>query len=559
MNCFPESIKTRAVGHFLLLLLAMGFATASAGETSRGNPAGDPSIGRIKISTVPFSPNLRLRSATYTPSGKVLVSYAKNGTEDPRHINLAVMDDDGSNMKPFFSQEIPRREKDNGIRYMVFPDNRRIFLGDFIIECTPNIDTCNHSTLFPVKYPAAVASGPDLSHRWSEVIVAPDNQHIAWTTLFKNESAVVLTGRLKKEKTIYRIVSPRVVSTLHTFRADPEHRDGVIPNPVRGGEVKQFVEGGLAISLVGAKRRDTPDSVVLSLETGDIQQITHNPGYDETTIFSPDEKLGLTMTTRFSRPTNMAILGLMPRPYPVSLNMGLSMYIYTYSVTGVRRSRSGNVGPALIDIKASKTRKGYRGIDLHTQAGWVYYSPMSWSPDGKKAMWIEGRRDGSRKRMRVVHLLDYKPGTPVAAKPTPDAVPFATTDLSMIGDYVRRGSNIDVKVYGQKSGYIDYRRTISGATGTIEKRYVDFSDDGKSVYTGSEKMQLNPLGRSTYTANVKLSGPKPGVMDLEITFGPLRGKLPARLVFTRDGSGTPLTHGFTEYDGQRLNIDSLVP
>ena len=88
----------------------------------------------------------------------------------------------------------------------------------------------------------------------------------------------------------------------------------------------------------------------------------------------------------------------MPRPYPDSLNMGVSMLAYTYSVTGVRKTRSGSIGPALIDIEASKTREGYLGINLNTQDEWVFHSPMSWHPDGKKAMWIEARRGGGPRR-----------------------------------------------------------------------------------------------------------------------------------------------------------------
>lgn len=558
-RCFSGAVKTRMVGSIFLLLMASGFVTASAAEPARTTPSHDPAIGRIEISTIPFDPNLTLRSATYTPSGKVLVSYAKSDNDGWRDVNLAVMNDDGSDMRPFFSHELPRRPKSNGIRYMVFPDNRRIFLGDFILECAPTIDSCDQSALLPVKYPDEVSHGDNISHRWSEMIVAPDNEHIAWTTLLSNGSAVVLTGKLKRGKTEYEVVDSRIISTLDEFRSDPAHRDGVIPNPVRGGEVKQFVEGGTAISMVGAKQRVTPDSVVQDLPNGNIEQITHNPGYDETTIFSPDEKLGITMTTRFSKPTNMAILGLMPRPYPVSLNMGLSMYIYTYSVTGVRKGRAGNVGPALIDIQASKSDNGYQGVNLHTGDGWVYYSPMSWAPDGKKAMWLEGRRDGSRKRIQVVRLADYRPAPAVAANPTPDDMPYAISDLSAIDKYVRKSSDIDVKVYGRHSGYIQYRRTMTGMGGTIEKRYVDYSDDGQSVYTGSETMRIDPRGRSTYTANVKLAGPRPGVMNLKITFGPLGGELPAKLVFARDQSGQPLTHGFAEYGGRRLNVDRLVP
>src|SRR3546814_15330996 len=72
-------------------------------------------------------------------------------------------------------------------------------------------------------------------------------------------------------------------------------------------------------------------------------------------------------------------------------------------------------------------------------------------------------------------------------------------------------------------------------------------------------MQAKPRGRSTYTAQIKLAGSKPGAMDLKMTFGPLGGKLPAQIVFTADEAGTPLTHGYAEYDGRRIDVATLVP
>lgn len=511
-------------------------------------------VGRVQVSTVPFDPDLAVKSATYTPSGKVLVAYAARGERDPRRISLAVMDDDGTHLRTFFSRSVPPRAKDNGLRYMVFADNRRIFLGDFIIECAPSLDACAKSTLVPVVYPPQVAGGPQVAVRWSEIIVAPDNRHVAWTTLLSNYSALVFVGELQRTATDYRVVKARIVSTLDPFRKDPAHPDGVLPSPVRGGEVKQFVHGGGAISMVGAVRRDTPDSVVQDLATGDKQAITDTPGYTETTIFSPDERLGLTMTTRFSDRTDLAVLGLMPRPYPDSLNMGLSMLAYTYSVTGVRQARDGDVGPALIDIRASKSQAGYRGLDLHRDGDWVFRSPMSWSPGGRKGMWIEGRRGDRATRIRVVRLLDYRPAAPVAARPTPD-IPYGVSDLSAVARYAGAGP-LDVKVYGRKSGYIRYRRSDRG---DVEKTYVDYSDDGRNVYSGRETMTPDPMDRSTYRAKVELAGPTPGVMDLQITFGPLRAKLPAEIIFAPDAAKVPLSHGYVEYGGKRLTVEALSP
>jgi hypothetical protein len=533
----------------------VGFAPAF-GQTRPTTSQTDVTIGRVEIATIPFAPNLRISSATYTPSGKVLVSYSDGTAHDPRNVTLAIMNDDGTNMRPFFSQALPERPKANGIRYMVFADNKRVFLGDFIVECAPSLDACAKSSLYPVEYPAEVAGGGKIAFRWSEMIVAPDNRHIAWTTLLANYSAMVFVGELQKTGATYKIVHPRIVSTLDPFHKDPAHADGVLPTPVRGGEVKQFVHGGTAISLVGANRRDTPDSVVQHLNTGRREAITDTPGYTETTIFSPDERLGMTMTTRFSEHTDPAVLGLLPRPYPDSLNMGLSMFAYTYAVTGVREARSGNVGPALIDIEASKTRDGYRGINLNTQDEWVFRSPMSWHPGSAKAMWIEGRRGTEDTRIQIVRLPDYRPGAAVTAKPVPHDIPESSADLSAVSAYASTSQDIHAKVYGRRTGYIDYRRTPRGL---IEKTYVDFSDDGQQVYSGSEKMEANPMGRSTYTAKLKLSGPKPGAMDLTMTFGPLRGKLPAQLMFEPGPSGAPLTRGYVEYDGQRLDASSLVP
>lgn len=547
---------------FLLAIALAGTLAGAGGLTAVARPAralaaeSASTVGRFEVRTVPFAPEIIFRTATYTPSGKVLVRYTRDRSEDPRQVNLATMDDDGRNMRPFFSAKLPVRPKDNGIRFMVFADNKRVFLGDFVLECATSLESCKNPALVPVDYPSEVADGAHVSHRWSEMIIAPDNRHVAWTTLFTDYSAMVFTGELRRQNGRYRIAAPRIVSTVRPFLQDPRHADGVLPQPVRGGEVKQFVHGGTAISMAGAVRRDTPDSVVQDLVSGRIEGITDTPGYNETTIFSPDERLGITMTTRFSPQSDLAILGLMPRPYPASLNMGLSMLAYTYSVTGVRRSRPGNVGPALIDIRASKARPGYLGLNLNTSPDWVFSSPMSWHPSGKKAMWPETLRGKDTRRLQVVELPGYRPGAPVRTRATPTNMPYASSDLSQVIPYANTGQAHDVKVYGRASGHIVYRRSASGR---IEKTYVNFSDDGQNVYSGTERMEANPRGRSTYTADVRLTGPKPGIMALKMTFGPLGGDSPAALVFERDAAGQPLTRGYVEYQGRRLDAAELVP
>ena len=545
-----------------IALCFSGALAACAGQTNAPSEAHGVATGaldQVDIASMPLPSGARLLSATYTPSGKVLVtldSGGDEGGEQGRSINLATANDDGSEMRSFFSGNIPERPLDNGLRYMVFPDNRRIFLGDFVIECSTSLETCSDARLLPVAYPAEIADGAHVAYRWSEMIVAPDNRSVAWTTLLANYSAMVFVGELIRKDDGYVIAKTQIVSTIDSFSADPEHPDGVIPQTVRGGEVKQFMHGGTSLSLAGLLQRDIADSVVYHLATGEMEAVTLTPGYTETTIFSPDERLGVTMTTRFSPRSDPAIFGLVPRPYPDSLNINLNMLAYSYGVTGVRRQRAGNIGPALIDIERSKIGgTDYHGTNLNSDPEWVYNSPLSWHPSSTRAMWIEQNRDTGKRRIQVMHIPEYRPGKTVAAKPTPTSLPYAITDLSVAKSYARSGQDIDVKVYGKASGYISYQRSA----GLVRKTYVDFSDDGTSVYSGTETTKANPRANSTYSADMTLSGPKPGRMRLSVTFGPITGDLPAKILFDKGDDGKPISAGFAEYDGRRLQLSDLQP
>src|SRR3546814_9010816 len=100
-----------AIKHLPLLILVAGSLTACAHRPSSEADAGKPLIGRYEISTIPVPGDLVVRSATYTPSGEVLVSYAIDGNQDEHQLNLAVMNDDGTNLHTFFSQKVPARQK----------------------------------------------------------------------------------------------------------------------------------------------------------------------------------------------------------------------------------------------------------------------------------------------------------------------------------------------------------------------------------------------------------------------------------------------------------------
>lgn len=542
---------------FLLFSMAAPFASNVSANGNHVEVSGG-GIGRVAISSIPL-PNdvMVLESATYTYSGKVLIIY---NTENDIHTtdfwNIAVLNDDGTDFRVIYSGVIPTQPKSPGIRIMPFQDNHRVLLGDYVLECAPNIDNCTSANIVPIVYPSVLVDDARTTAHWSEIIIAPDNLHMSWTMLRSDIGAAAAIGSLNRTTDKYVLENVQLISTIQAFEEDPDHPGFMIPNPLRGGEVKQFVKGGNALSVVGGNRFSTPDSVVQHLDSEGYTQITYTPGYDETTIFSPDERLGMVMSTRFSKHTDPAIFGLLPRPYGIYTFTDMMYPLYKYSVTGVRNFREGNVGPVLIDIHRSINQPGYKGIQLTTDENWVYYSPMSWHPDGKRAMWLEMLRGsgGSQKRVQKATLLDYRPRQPVAIQPTTDHVPYGIKDLTVLNSV---NPSVDGKIAGKASGYIDYKRNASSIlSGQTEVQYVNFSDDGVNFYNGYEKINNNFSSETRYEANLQLTGPKRGEMKLRATFSALAGSEP-KLLFDIDADGKPKSYGYARFNGVTLKIEDL--
>src|SRR5947209_426486 len=108
-------------------------------------------FGRIEVADIPMPDFAGDISATYTYSGKVFVLYRTDRDPvDKDYYNIAVVDDDGGGFRHIFSGVIKQHEKANGIRHMPFRDNRRVLLGDYVLECGPDIDNCATAELVPV-------------------------------------------------------------------------------------------------------------------------------------------------------------------------------------------------------------------------------------------------------------------------------------------------------------------------------------------------------------------------------------------------------------------------
>ena len=504
-------------------------------------------FGRILVRQIPFPEGVIPDFVHYTWSGRVACSYRREG--DPEgYLRIMTLNDDGTDVNEIWAGDF-KHGKSNGFRYMPFKDNKRAYIGDYILECTPDCDHTEKAELIPIHYPDKITKSKGRWMIWSENVVAPDNEHIAWSTL--GLKGGVYIAKLRRTEANYELDDLRCVSTVNAYKKDPKHRGCVIEEPARGGEVKQFVRGGRGLSYVGMGR-GAGNSMLQALDSEEVVELNKTPCYDETTILSPDEKLGITMSTRFSKKTGCGIIGLIPRRGNMMTKSSMVMNVYLYAVAGARAFREGaNVGPALVTMERSVSDMKYTGVDLHDPGEeWIYYSPMSWHPSGKKVMWNERlRKDlGDRARVSIAELLDYVPGDPVENAGVPENIPYAKPGVQSMS-LVPKGK---AKQAGLYSGKVITKSTLLRKPKLVTTVYENFSDDGKTFINGFEKAEtpgLLSVGNTVYDADITVTGEHTGEMKVH-------------LVFERSGREDPVrigkeSEGYAEYDGERISVSDM--
>ena len=498
---------------------------------------------KTHLSNIPLPEDIIIDDGHYMFDGNIFICYKRSTTN---FTYFGVISDDGKNFKELYGEEFIVSPLANGIRLIPFRDGKRIYLGDFVFECndtTKNISSCEKGVLIPVNYPEEVVNNNYTYKTWSEMVVAPDNIHVAWTSLNMACGAVDFLGKFKRTENSYEIEESKIISTINFVEPDPTDESILITKIPRGGEIKQFIEGGNALTLVGTQPDEFVKSVYQSLKTEEVYTYSHEPGYDETSILSPDEKLGITMSTRFSPKTNMAIFGLMPRPHCSLVLAKIVESVYTYAVTNVRKTRKGNVGPVLFVKEKSINDPNYHGIDLHdTEEKFVFCSPISWHPSNLKAIWPEVEKGTSNRRLRKLEISNYTPSAYPKIENTTDNVPYALDMSEMDNIHFDKKTNGTIK--GKKSGEIIYYN--SGFTQihqTVKITYVNYSDDGKKFYNGEEEFIGDRTSKNVYKSNVILSGSESGQNNFTITFN------------TKSDLIKEETEGYASYGGKTIKAE----
>ena len=493
--------------------------------TSKPDPEPEPTSEpepipeiQVNLSTIPLPNDILIDDGHYLYDGNIFINY-KRPNSNLTYFGLIA--DDGNNFKELFGDNFTVRTKANGIRVIPFRDNKRVYLGDYVFECNDTSKTlaeCEKGVLIPVNYPETVEKNQFTYKTWSEMVVAPDNVHVAWTSLNVACDAVNFLGKFKRGENSYDIIDTKVISTINFIEPDEKDPTILIPKIPRGGEIKQFIEGGNALTLVGTLPNEFVKSVYQSLTSEAHYAFSHEIGYDETSILSPDEKLGITMSTRFSSNTSMGILGLMPRPHVNLVLAKIVQNVYTYAVSGVREGRKGNIGPVLFEKEKSMNDPNYHGIDLHDkEEKYVFNSPISWHPSNLKALWPETEKSTKKRRLRSLNITNYTPTSYPEIVNTTDNVPYALDMSEFEKISLQKETNGTIK--GKNSGEIDYYNSgFSQTKQTVKLTYKNYSDDGKKFYNGEEIFDGDRTNKNVYTSTVSLSGSETGQNNFTLTF-----------------------------------------
>jgi len=112
----------------------------------------DSDYNYTSIETVDLPEGIKYEGhAIYSKTGYIILLYKMENDTNISYIG--VMNEDGSNLTKIWSGEWKNYygNKANGIRLMPFDDNKKILTGDYVLECSPNIDDWQKSEL-PSSY-----------------------------------------------------------------------------------------------------------------------------------------------------------------------------------------------------------------------------------------------------------------------------------------------------------------------------------------------------------------------------------------------------------------------
>ncbi|WP_329539064.1 TolB family protein [Streptomyces sp. NBC_01358] len=420
-----------------------------------------------------------------------------------------------------------------------FPDGRRAFLGQSVLDCGPFALTSSrctpqHVRLYPIRW-NNTADGSGNGGSMRELRMHPDGEHLGWS------SVTTTGGRLDQYSYIGRLefnpapakgtpLVPRYdinrairlydpAQTKQPVHADPKHPGKLVIDPrlQAVGELRGFSRDGREVTFIGHPNESANiDVFAADLRTGKVRRLTAHPEYTDPVTSSPDDRWIVALDTRGSD-RQMFLAGMRGIPPVTDL-------LTTTAVSSVRNNQQRRFfQPFLIDRFGD--RGEYAGQQLNAGDGspgsasdpnWNVRADPEWSPDGTSVVYAqrlvsapscggvnplkcpESTEPGDRRtRLMIAHLVDRGPSPTRHVAPAPRNVPW--------GQVHQPGTAAPQRPYPAESTYALRGKAAGSATveikwneqhtevRTVSARYRNYSDDGRTFLNGTESVTRTNL------------------------------------------------------------------
>ena len=509
-----------------------------------GSDSSEPNLEH-NIKTVELPDDIIYLGSHYNYQGQLFMVYQKKSSD---HYFLGICNEEGKILRELYEiQDTTGMDTTYIQRASSFSDGKRVLVAGKILQCTKEFLECDDAKLYDVVFPEEIKEFKNLLYTFSEPIVNYGGNHVFWSTFDKDINIVNFVGKLVFKDDKYYLEDVVGLSSYFYDLYDKEKGTFSLPDILRYGPIKQVINGGEALSIGGFLNYGLRKGIYQSLSEDKLEQLTMFEGYDETTTISPDSKLACVMTTRFSPNTSLEIVGMIPTPYSILASYLFSLHLLKFSIAKLRlkKTKKGNLGPALVDLNKVKKDKEYKGYNLTTDENWVFNGFISWSPDGKKIMFDETNKIDQTRRCQIVYLKNYKPGKIEFKDNYKGYVPYNRSIEETINLHLDYPMFINVT---GKTGYLEVNRTEN----KCEINYYNYSKDGKNIYDGVYIYEKFPSEQyAIFEVDIKSTGEKKGYGKYRLWFDLKNNEF----LYDKGEDGKEKTYGDCEYEGKKINVD----